>query len=69
MLKHAGSTLLTLSCTYAGRNHMIHLEYDRRMGPGERELIRENVRLKKLLAEKELANEMLSNALEDGGWK
>ncbi|MCL5677781.1 MAG: hypothetical protein M1442_00730 [Candidatus Thermoplasmatota archaeon] len=45
------------------------MEYDRRMGPGERELIRENVRLKKLLAEKELANEMLSNALEDGGWK
>jgi transposase-like protein len=43
--------------------------YARRMEPGMRKLIRENARLKKLLAEKELANEMLSEALEDRGWK
>ena len=38
--------------------------YARRMEPGMRKLIRENARLKKLLAEKELANEMLSEALK-----
>ena len=38
--------------------------YARRMEPGMRKLIRENARLKKLLAEKELTNEMLSEALK-----
>ena len=38
--------------------------YARRMEPGVRKLMKENSRLKKLLAEKELANEMLSEALK-----
>lgn len=38
--------------------------YARRMEPGVRKLMKENSRLKKLLAEKELANEMLSDALK-----
>ena len=41
--------------------------YARRMEPGVRKLMKENSRLKKLLAEKELANEMLSEALKKGG--
>ncbi len=38
--------------------------YARRMEPGVRKLVKENARLKKLLAEKELANEMLSESLK-----
>ncbi|MBX8636612.1 MAG: transposase [Thermoplasmata archaeon] len=38
--------------------------YARRLEPGIRKLMKENSRLKKLLAEKELANEMLSEALK-----
>ena len=40
--------------------------YVSRMEPGVRKLMKENSRLKKLLAEKELANEMLSEALKKG---
>jgi transposase-like protein len=38
--------------------------YARRMEIGMRKLLKENARLKNLLAEKELANEMLSDALK-----
>ncbi len=38
--------------------------YARRMEPGVRKLMKENARLKKLLAEKDLANEMLSEVLK-----
>lgn len=42
----------------------------RRMEPGLRKLMKENSRLKKLLAEKDLTVEMLSEALKKkGGWK
>ena len=38
--------------------------HSRRMEPGVRKLMKENSRLKKLLAEKDLVNEMLSEALK-----
>ncbi|MEM0135019.1 MAG: hypothetical protein QXU18_07325 [Thermoplasmatales archaeon] len=65
LLKLAGNISLIQECIRNGMNLMTRLEwgpqlYYRRGGPGLRKLIKENEKLKKLLAEKKLENALLS---------
>lgn len=70
LLKHAGNTLSIQACITSGRNPLIPSEMDclkphyRRMEPGVRKLMKENEKLKTLLAEKDLENALLSESIK-----
>jgi hypothetical protein len=64
-------TLLTCCCRWKGSYDTFRLDglkpHYRRMEPGMREIMKENEKLKKLLAEKELENALLSESLKKEG--